>query len=133
MNAPMSADRKLQSRMVLTDTAIKFLSDILYTKFKYDDSLTVCEETDMNSAARILVHEEIYRRLELLRILRAENFPNREHVETIHIPDLEIEAVSRPELLTFNRAIPVSAATERLIISQLGKLQNRTALAGGAA
>ena len=109
---PVSADRELQARLVLTDTAVVFSQENLYTKFKYEDSLTISEETDNNSDIRINIHKEIYRRIERLRDLHNKGFPTTEHMEMIHLPGLEIESISAPELLTFNDTIWASDATK---------------------
>ena len=103
-------DRELRNRTIAAGCIYYFVEEPLLTKIEMNDSLTLGDDTGFKGLKRLHDRREVWRRNELYRTGILGKLVDEHARVVVDVPDLRIEDVIHPRLLTLNRQI---AATER--------------------
>jgi len=101
-------DREFRNRLILGGEIIWMIDDILLTKIETPDSLTQSAATDYHSARRAADRRRVWDKVDHWLATRTVE------PEPINLPDLEVSAISRPDVLLRSAALATLATKHRV-------------------
>ncbi len=101
-------DREMRDRLLMAGDIVRLVPQVLLTKFEYDDSLTVAQQSNYHSERRLNDRAQIWEDIAAWRLT------GKVPQQPIELSDLQIDFISNPRLLGVSDALMTPSSRERL-------------------